>query len=140
MRRPASPGARAARPARPGRGFTIIELAIVLTITGILLTLAAMVYDKMANKARFTQARTALKHLQKTETIYFTEYGRYTDNTVLLDFDPIRYDHYRISAAVFDDGLSFVGHARGIGAMDGDLWHIERDGDPYQDNAAKARF
>lgn len=140
MKRPASPGARAERAARSRRGFTLIELALVLTITGILLTLAAMVYGKMANKARFTQARTALKHLQKTETIYFTEYGRYTDNTVLLDFDPTRYDYYEISASVLDNGMSFVGNARGIGAMDGDLWHIERDGDPVQDDAAKARF
>jgi prepilin-type N-terminal cleavage/methylation domain-containing protein len=134
------PVARAARPARSRRGFTLIELALALTITGILLTLAAIVYDRMANKARFTQARTALKHLQKTETLYFTEHGRYTDNTVLLDFDPTRYDYYEISAAVLDNGLSFEGTATGIRAMEGDLWRIDRDGDPFQDNAAKAKF
>lgn len=122
------------------RGFTIIELAIVLTITAILLTLSVVTYQRFANKARFTQAKTALKHLQKNQTIFFTENGRYTDNIALLDFDPVKYDFYEISVTLPDNVFNFLGHATGIRAMEGDLWHIDRDGDPYQDNAAKAKF
>lgn len=122
------------------RGFTLIELAIVLTITGILLTLAVVTYRHFANKARFTQAQTALKHLQKTELLYFTEFDRYTDNVALLDFDPVKYDYYVVSVTLLDNATNFMGHATGIGVMAGDLWHIDREGTPFQDNAAKATF
>jgi prepilin-type N-terminal cleavage/methylation domain-containing protein len=111
-------------PFRHRRGFTIIELAIVLTIVGILATIAVYTYGKIVNKARFTQAKIALKHLQKTELIYFTEHDRYTDNVVLIDFDPVDFDYYKIS----------------VKAMEGDLWTITPDGVPVQDNLARTLF
>ncbi len=137
---PLPPHAGARRHNGPRRGFTIIELAIVLTIVGILATMAVFTYKKVVNKARFTQARTALKHLQKTETIYFTEHDKYTDNVVLLDFNPVKYEYYDVSVTLLDNDLSYIGYATGVRAMDGDLWFITRDGEPTQDNTAKARF
>jgi prepilin-type N-terminal cleavage/methylation domain-containing protein len=134
------PNADASEHNGPRRGFTIIELAIVLTIVGILATMAVFTYKKVVNKARFTQARTALKHLQKTETIYFTEHDKYTDNVVLLDFNPVKYEYYDVSVTLLDNDLSYIGYATGVRAMDGDLWFITRDGEPTQDNTAKARF
>jgi prepilin-type N-terminal cleavage/methylation domain-containing protein len=124
----------------PRRGFTIIELAIVLTIVGILATMAVFTYKKVVNKARFTQAKTALKHLQKMETFHFTERDKYTDNVVLLDIHPVKYDYYAISITLLDNGMSYIGHAKGVNAMEGDLWFITRDGEPTQDNTAKAMF
>jgi len=123
----------------PG-GFTLVELAIVLTIIGILMTVAVVTYQHFANKARFTQAQTALKHLQKTELIYFTEHDRYIDNVSLLDFDPVDYNYYVVSVTLLDNATNFVGHATGVGVMAGDLWHIDQEGDPYQDNIAKTKF
>jgi len=127
-------------PVRSRRGFTIIELALVLVIVAILGTLAVSIYVRVANKARFTQAKTVLKHLQKTELIYFTDHDRYTDNVALLDFNPVQYDYYDVSVTLLDNGLRYIGYAHGVRAMEGDLWSITPDGEPLQDNAARARF
>lgn len=115
------------------RGFTILELALVLTITAILGSLAVLTYHRYANKARFTQAQTALKHLQKTQVIYFTENGFYTDNAYLLDFDPMKYNYYNLSIVLDNTGYDFTGYADGIGVMAGDRWHINREGNPIHE-------
>ena len=119
-------------------GFTIVELALVLVIIAILGTLAVSVYVRVANKARFTEAKSLLKHLQKTELIYFTDHNRYTENVALLDFNPVQYDYYNVSVSLLDNGLRYIGYAHGVRAMEGDLWSITPEGEPLQDNAAKA--
>jgi prepilin-type N-terminal cleavage/methylation domain-containing protein len=122
------------------RGFTLIELAITLVIVGLLASLAVYTYTRLTNKARFTQAKTVLKHLQKTETVFFSENDRYTDNLSIVDFDPVKYPYYEISITLFDNATRFIGTATGVGPMKGDLWTITRDGEPEQDNTAKALF
>lgn len=121
---PDAPGRR-----RSGPGFTIIELAVVLAIIAIIGTLAITLYGRMVNKARFTEAQTALKHLQKTQTIWFTDHDRYTDNIANLNFDPIKYKYYVVdNIVILDNGYNFRAYARGIGGMAGDLWSVDRDG------------
>jgi prepilin-type N-terminal cleavage/methylation domain-containing protein len=114
------------------RGFTLIEIALVLVLIGILSTMALYTYRMMINKARMTQAKTVLGHLTKTEATYFSSNDRYTDNVVLLDFDPVRYDYYRVSVALDNDAKNYTGTATGIGIMAGDSWTITKDGQPTQ--------
>jgi prepilin-type N-terminal cleavage/methylation domain-containing protein len=115
-----------------GRGFTLIEIALVLVLIGILATMAVYTYSMMINKARMTQAKTVLGHLTKTEATYFSDHGRYTDNVVLLDFDPVKYDYYQISVVLDNDAKTYKGTATGIGIMTGDSWTINKDGQPVQ--------
>ncbi len=115
------------------RGFTLLELLLVLVIISILAGIAVFTYKKIINKARFTQAQTALKHLQKTETIYFSEHDVYTDNTVIIDFDPTKYDYYQITVTVDNGAKNFIGTATGLGAMVGDVWHIHEVQEPVHD-------
>jgi prepilin-type N-terminal cleavage/methylation domain-containing protein len=118
---------------RNGRsGFTLIEITIVLLLIGILSSIAIYGYRMMVNKARMTQAKTVLSHLTKTEAIYFTEHDVYTDNVILLDFDPMKYPYYNVSVLLDNDGKNYTGIATGVGVMAGDLWTITRDGVPIQ--------
>ena len=137
-RRLASPLSRRGRSGDRG-GFTLIEIAIILMIIGILAVLAINSYRMMVNKARMTQAKIALSHLTKTETIYFSDHDRYTDNVSLLDFDPVKYNYYEISVVLDNDAKNYTGTATGVGVMDNDLWTITKDGQPVQDNSSRFR-
>ena len=114
------------------RGFTLIELTVVLLLIGILAGLAISTYRMMISKARMTQAKTVLDHLTKTEAIYFSDHDRYTDNVILLDFDPVKYPYYDVSVVLDNNATNFLGIATGVGLMTGDWWTITKDGVPVQ--------
>ncbi|MGB5196599.1 MAG: prepilin-type N-terminal cleavage/methylation domain-containing protein, partial [Candidatus Deferrimicrobium sp.] len=109
------------------RGFTLIEITIVLLLIGILASMAIYTYGRMINKARMTQAKTVLSHLTKTETIYFTEHDVYTDNVILLDFDPVKYPYYQVSVVLDNGAKNYTGIATGVGPMVGDRWYVTKD-------------
>ena len=121
------------------RGFTLIEITIVLLLIGILSSIAIYTYRMMINKARMTQAKTVLDHLTKTEAVFFSDHEVYTDCVVLLDFDPVKYNYYEVSVVLLDNGMNYTGTARGVGIMDNDLWTITKDGQPVQDNSSRFR-
>ena len=118
------------------RGFTLIEITIVLLIIGVLAFMAISTYLTMINKARMTQAKTVLGHLTKTELTYFSDHYRYTDNIVLLDFDPVKYNYYEVSVVLDNDAKDYIGIATGVGVMAGDRWYVTKDREPYQDNTS----
>lgn len=118
-------------------GFTLVELAVVLLLIGILSAMATYAYRLVINKARMTQAKTVLTHLNKTEAIYYSDHDSYTDNVTLLDFDPVRYPYYEVSVVLDNAAKDYVGLATGVGPMAGDWWTITKEGAPVQaDNSA----
>ena len=134
-----SPGSARADHRAGGGGFTLIEITIVLLLIGILSSIAIYTYRMMIDKARMTQAKTVLGHLTKTEATWFSDHDRYTDNVSLLDFDPVKYNYYEVSVVLLDNGINYIGTAKGVGIMDNDLWTVTKDGQPVQDNSSRFR-
>lgn len=56
-----------ARPIRQSRGFTLIELMIVIAVVGVLLAIALPSYEDSTRKSRRSEAVTALTQLQQAQ-------------------------------------------------------------------------
>ncbi len=64
---------------RNKKGFTLIELMIVVAIIGILAAIAIPNFLKFQAKSKQSEAKTNLKAILTAETSYFGEYNTYED-------------------------------------------------------------
>jgi general secretion pathway protein G len=71
------------------RGFTLIELMIVLTIIGILVSMAQPNFEKAIIRARETSLRRSLFVLRDVIDQYFADHGNYPES-----LDVLVQDHY----------------------------------------------
>jgi len=102
---------------RRSKGFTLIEVLIVVIILGILATLAIPQFGKMRKRARLAEAWAGLGAVRTAQAVYFMEQDKYADAEGDLDFDPpsgggFTYDILAGSAA------DFTAQASGIGTTD----------------------
>ncbi|MCX5701416.1 MAG: prepilin-type N-terminal cleavage/methylation domain-containing protein [Candidatus Omnitrophica bacterium] len=59
------------------RGFTLLELVVVIIIIGILATLGFTQYGKVIEKGRIAEARMVLGAIRSAQEAYKQEYGAY---------------------------------------------------------------
>ena len=69
------------------KGFTLLELIVVIIIIGVLATLGFTQYTKMVEKGRTAEAKTVLGQLRTAEVAYWQEYGAYTATLANLATD-----------------------------------------------------
>lgn len=67
------------------KGFTLVEVLIVVIIIGILASIGIPQFADTIEKARGGEARAGLGHIQTGEKIYFAENEKYTNSTDELD-------------------------------------------------------
>ena len=60
------------------KGFSLVELMVVVAIIGILAVIGIPQYQKFMAKARQAEAKTHLNGIFQGETSYFTEYNSFT--------------------------------------------------------------
>ena len=70
---------------RPPRGFTLIELMIVIVIIGILATMAILNYTSSKQKSYEAQMKSDLRNLATAEEAFFYDSSTYTTSFPLMN-------------------------------------------------------
>jgi len=123
------------------KGFTLVELMIVVVIIGILASLAVPRFMQASSKAKQHECQQLLKQIYTMQRTYFQEYNTYLACTDDNDFETIGVDipptaHYEFSVTAGSSGditSSFYADALWDGpALDDDMtedhWRINDDG------------
>jgi prepilin-type N-terminal cleavage/methylation domain-containing protein len=108
------------------KGFTLIELMIVVVIIGILAALAIPRFMQTSGKAKKSEAKTVLKQIYQLERAYYQEHDAYVAgaNTAALVASSLSFDDpgadARYDYSVTVAGATFTGTATELADADGD--------------------
>ena len=84
------------------KGFTLLELLVVVLIIGILAAIALPQYKKAVEKARMAEAVTNVKAIAQAQQRYYMIYGEYADcldlNSLDIDLSGEDYNYHGCSA------------------------------------------
>lgn len=62
------------------KGFTLVELLIVVAIIGVLSTIGIPTFRRMIQKAKMAEAKIALGSGHRVEAAFFAEFNSYGNN------------------------------------------------------------
>jgi len=100
---------------KKSKGFTLVELIIVIVIVGILSIVAVPIYRGYTKKAIATEAKALLGSIATAQRVYYAEFGNYyavpssTTYDQILDIDARSnkyFDAYRVDTGVTGTGLT----------------------------------
>jgi general secretion pathway protein G len=67
------------------KGFTLIELMVVVVIIGILAAIAVPAFSEVSQKGKISRARADLRTLESTISIYYVEKNEYPEDLQVLE-------------------------------------------------------
>lgn len=105
-----------------GRGFTLVEMMVVVAILGIIAAIAYPSYQRQVARSTRADAHAALSALANRQEQYFYDHRSYTTNTAALGL-PSPYTteggHYRVTIVADGDirtGFVATATAQGVQA------------------------
>ena len=97
------------------KGFTLIEVLIVVIILGILATLAVPQFTRMIARARMAEAWAGLGAVRTAQSVYWMESSAYAGVITDLDCDATAGDFTFTVALIGGDDETFNAVATGAG-------------------------
>lgn len=118
---------------RKDKGFTLIELMIVVAIIGILAAIAIPNFMNYQCKAKQSEAKSNLGNIRTAEEAYYAEHDAYSSSTSEIGFSTKGQANYTYTVSgngASGTGASFTGSASatGGGKLVGDTWTIDNAG------------
>ena len=110
------------------KGFTLIELMIVVAIIGILAAIAIPNFMNYQCKAKQSEAKSLLGDLRKAEEAYFAEYDAYSTSLGAVGFEAKGDTRYNIVVAPATTS-AFTATATATINGNADVWTIDEQGE-----------
>lgn len=104
------------------RGMTLVELLVVVTIVGILTSLAYPSYTRYLQRSRRADALVALMQIQMAQERWRASHPSYSDTLGALKLGPFAAEtsgHYQLSLSLDDTGM-YVAKATATGSQAAD--------------------
>ena len=110
------------------KGFTLVELVIVIVIVGILSIVAVPIYRGYTRKAMASEGKSLLGTIQTSQKVYFAEYAEYFKGisgasfSELLDVDARSnkyFTSFTVDAAGSGNTATFTASTTGNGGASG---------------------
>ncbi len=96
------------------KGFSIIELMVVIAIVAILAAVAIPTYDWYKRRSYVAEAQQELMNLKTVQDDYFNSFRKYAADTVLKNFYGVNIDegkHFSISVVLAGGSASYTATA-----------------------------
>ncbi len=108
------------------KGFTLIELMIVVAIIGILAAIAIPNFMKFQAKSKQSEAKGNLKGIFTSQKAYFQEKSRYSESVKAIGFQPERGNRYLYNMGATPKLVARTAAAEASAASDNTGFDIDR--------------